>query len=143
MKLLKRRSFILAFDSLSALAAGAATWALAPLLQTLHHWTNDFAHFMAFANIGFGLFSGILFLFFRKRSQGPFWQLGVLVAGNTLWAIQCFFQAWHLRSEASFVGIGHLILEGVYVGLLAYVETRIFCGKTLDVKSTFMLKASE
>lgn len=126
MELQKKKRFILAFDSFSGLTAGSITWMLAPLLQAVHKWTVEFAHFIAFANIAYGLFSGTLFLVFRKKIQGPLLLAAALVAGNSAWAIQCLIQAWRLRSEASYWGLGHLVFEGVYVGLLAYFEARIF-----------------
>lgn len=126
MELQKKRRFILSIDSLGALAAGSITWTVAPLLQTLHRWTIEFAQFIALANIGYGLYSGILFLIFRKNIQVPLWPAAALVAGNSVWAMQCLMQAWRLKAEASYLGLGHLVLEAIYVGGLAYVEAKIF-----------------
>lgn len=122
----KRKHFILAIDSLSGLTAGTVTWVLAPLLTLHHAWTMEFARFIASANVGYGIFSGTVFLVFKRNVQGPIWPVAALIAGNCVWAIQCFLQAWRLRFESSYTGIAHLAMEGAYVGILAYFEARIF-----------------
>ncbi|MES2933075.1 MAG: hypothetical protein V4805_06260 [Pseudomonadota bacterium] len=126
MDSLKRMRFILAFDSVSGLTAGFLTWALIPVLQPLNQWTLEFARFIASANIGYGLFAGALFLLFRKGIRVSLGLLAALVVANSLWAVQCLVQVWRLQNEVSFFGLGHLVLEGAYVGLVAYFEARIF-----------------
>lgn len=121
-----KRRFILAFDSLSALAGGILTFALSPFLQALHHWTPAFTHYMASVNLGYGLYAGALRLAARKAGRVPPGFLVLLVAGNGLWAFHCLLQAWRLRAEASYWGIGHLLFEAAYVGILAVMEARIF-----------------
>jgi hypothetical protein len=127
------KRFILLFDSLSGLAAGCLVWVLTPLLLTLHNWSLEFAHFIAISNIGYGIFSGTMFLLYRKGVRVSPGLVTVLVAGNSVWALQCFAQTWRLWGVASFLGRGHLIFEGVYVGLLAYFEARIFLFPKKDV----------
>lgn len=117
---------VLALDSSGALIAGAATLILAPFLQSLHQWSPGFLRYIALANIAYGLFSGLLFFSFRRRHRIAAGWAAVLVAANGAWALQCLFQAWRLRSEASAYGLGHLLLEGAYVGALAWFEARIF-----------------
>lgn len=126
METRKKRLSILAIDSLGALVVGCLTWMLAPLLQSLHKWSLEFAQFIATANFGYGLYSGALYLLFRRVPHSPGWLLAVLVAANGLWTFQCLFQAWRLRAEASYLGLGHLVFEAAYVGCLAYIEARIF-----------------
>lgn len=99
---------------------------MAPLLQSLHLWSLGFILFIALANLGFGLYSGALFLRLRRQPRPPLWPVALLVAGNGVWAIQCLFQAWRLRGESSGFGLAHLIFEAAYVGTAACFEARVF-----------------
>lgn len=121
-----RTRFILAFDSISAQVGGCLTWASMPLILAQHKWTPEFTRFIISGNFVYGLYSGALFLLFRAKPDAPAPLLAVLVAGNSMWAVQCLFQAWRLRAEASMFGIAHLVFEAAYVGVLAYIEARIF-----------------
>jgi hypothetical protein len=123
---MNRKRFILSLDSIGALLAGCLILALIPLIQTLYNWTPEFARFIGFANIGYGLFSGALALVFRKTLRVPLGLVAVLIAGNGIWAVQCFFQSWRIFEEVSYLGLGHLVFEGAYVGALAYIETKVF-----------------
>jgi hypothetical protein len=129
---------ILAFDSLSGLTAGSLTWAFAPLLQTLHQWTPGFIYFIATANLVYGLYSGLLWLRCKRlqwdrAERIPKWPLQLHIAANSLWALQCLFQVWRLRTEASYFGLGHLLFEGLYVGILAYIEAKVFLLRTQNL----------
>lgn len=50
------------------------------------------------------------------------WMLLVLIVGNAAWACFCFGFAVVIARDASIFGIGHFVLEGIYVGGLAIIE---------------------
>lgn len=125
----KKQSRLLSLDSLGAILAGVLTLVLFPWLQSLYQWTPGFTLYIAFANIVYGLYSGYVLSVHRvaqKSGQVPFKRVAVLVVANGLWATQCFYQAIRLHQETSLWGLGHLVLEGFYVGLLAYLEMKAF-----------------
>ena len=122
---MKRALVLLSFDSLAALVAGSVTLFSAPLLTVWFSWPEGFARFLALVNISYGCYSGILALRLRWKNQLSRWTVIILVAANSLWALNCFIQAWRLHGTASFLGLGHLVFEGFFVGGLAYLEARM------------------
>jgi hypothetical protein len=116
---------LLTFDSLPALSAGCLTLLFSSFLAPLYGWTPEFVRYIALANIAYGCYSGILALSLRIKGVLPPWTVLLLAAANGLWALQCFAQAWRLRDAASWLGLGHLILEGIFVGGLAFLEARL------------------
>ena len=92
-----------------------------------HEWFSEtygfspeFTLFLGGANLGYGCFSFALAVR-RRRSTLHF---KTLVAANLGWAALCFISVLWLWNEASVLGIGHLVLEGVFVGGLGGLEWR-------------------
>ena len=115
----------LRFDSLGALIAGCCTLALEPLLTAWYAWPDGLVLFVGCANLAYGAYSGILALIFRRLDALPRWTVIVLILANGAWAIHCVARAAWLHDTASYLGLGHLLLEGCWVGTLAYLEARI------------------
>lgn len=115
---------ILTLDSLAGLTVGILTLALSPFITELYGWPPGFALFLGSANLLYGLYSGSLTL--RFRSQGSLSSLPVilLIVFNSAWAGHCLTQVWYLWDSAGFLGLGHLLLEAIFVGGLAMVEAR-------------------
>lgn len=86
-------------------------------------------HFVALANVAYGLFS-LSLLMHRKRTSAL---IMLLALANGGWAIVCLGLMVHLWFSASFFGLAHLALEGVFVSALSVLEWRqrksaAFCG---------------
>lgn len=116
---------LLALDSIGGLIAGTLTLLAAPLLTTWYAWPEGLALVVGWANLGYGCYSGCLALFFRREPRLHSWAITLLILANAGWALHCFTRAWLLQNSASYLGLGHLILEGLWVGGLAYLEARI------------------
>ena len=59
-----------------------------------------------------------------KRAYRPQFLVGLLVAGNALWAVVCLGLALHVWPLATLWGVGHLLGEAIFVGGLAGLEWR-------------------
>ena len=104
---------------------GCCTILAAPLLSAWYGWPEGFTRFVGAVNISYGCYSGLLALRLHRKARLARWTVFILIAANTMWAAQCFTQVWWLGGDASYLGRAHLIFEGLFVGGLAYVETRI------------------
>ncbi len=122
---MKKAGEILTIDSAGALVVGSLTVVLAPMLTIWHGWSEGFALFVGLVNIAYGCFSG--FLAFRLNRTGQFSRnsIIILVIANAVWAGHCFTQVWWLIPSATWLGLSHLIFEGIYVIILAFFEARI------------------
>ncbi len=125
MKLPNKSFLLLSFDSLAGVSAGCLTLLSKSLLVNWYGWSPEFTRFVARVNIGYGCYSGFLALRLQNKNRLSRWMVLVLIAGNILWAINCFFQSWRLHGNSSRIGIGHLVFEGIFVGTLAWLESRI------------------
>ena len=117
-------SRLLAFDSGAGIVAGLITLGLSPWISEWFGWTLGFTHYMGAVNVGYGCYSGILWRLLRsgKLTAGP---VTFLVVANSAWAGHCFAQSYWLFDSASWLGLGQLILEGLFVGVLAYIEAMV------------------
>ena len=116
---------IVSFDSLGGLVVGIFTVLAAPLLTAWYAWPDGLALFVGCVNFGYGCYSGTLALSFRRKAQLSRWAVIILIVANSAWAIQCFTQVWLLHGRASHLGLIHFLVEGLWVGGLAYLEARI------------------
>ena len=116
---------VLAFDSLGGLVAGFVTVLAAPLLTVWYAWPEGLALLVGGVNVGYGCYSGSLALFFRRRARLARWAVLLLIVANGAWALHCFVRVWSLHGSASHLGLGHFLLEGLWVGGLACLEARI------------------
>ena len=125
MEELKRSFKLLSIDSLGGLAVGIATVFLVPYISSWYGWSPGFTLYMGLVNIAYGCFSGVQALRLKRKKQISQSMIIILVIANSVWAGQCFTQAWWQFESSSFLGLGHLILEGLYVGVLAFLEARL------------------
>ena len=121
---MKRALNILALDSIGGLLAGAVTVLAAPRLTDYYGWPEGQALCFGWVNLSYGCYSGTLALYLRRKARLSRWAVIALIAANGAWTLQCFTRAWLLWESASPLGIGQLLLEGLWVGALAYVEAR-------------------
>lgn len=89
----------------------------APLshLQALPH---DLLLFMGVANVLYASFS----LFLGTRRTRPLPLIKLLVVANGFWSLVCVCLAVAFADTATFLGLGHLIAEAIFVGSLATLE---------------------
>ncbi|PJZ48944.1 hypothetical protein [Leptospira saintgironsiae] len=120
---MKQARFFLTLDSSGALIVGIFVLLFYSLLSNLTGWSESFTRIEGFANLIYGSYSGILLLQFRKGILNRVFVL-ILIIANSLWGLQCFTQAWRLQEEATYIGTAALLLEGIYLLALAYLEAR-------------------
>lgn len=120
---MKQARFILTLDSTGALIVGVFILLFSSLISNLTGWQESFTCMEGFVNLIYGSYSGILLLLFRR---GPLHRtfILILIIANSLWGLQCFAQAWRLKGEATYIGNAVLLLEGIYLLVLAYLEAK-------------------
>ena len=118
-------ALLLSIDSLAGLCAGLVTVILSSILTQWYGWPVAFVLFVGGVNIGYGCYSGVLAILFRKKQILARPAIAVLVLANSLWAGQCLTQVWWLRETATPLGLGILGFEALFVLGLAYLEARI------------------
>jgi len=116
---------ILAFDSIGGLIAGTITLLAEPLLTAWYGWPEGLVLLFGCANIGYGCYSGVLSLLMRSGARLPPWTVQLLIFANAAWVVHCFVRVELLFGSISLLGLAHLILEAIWVGVLAYVEARV------------------
>lgn len=91
----------------------------------LHSWLADlyalperFVLLMGIANLAYASYSFSLAL----RAQRPFLLIAILVSGNIVWGALCLFWLTSYWGQASWLGAAQLLLEGVFVGGLGFIE---------------------
>lgn len=120
---MKQARFLLTLDSSGALIVGIFVLLFYSLISNLTGWSESFTRIEGFANLLYGSYSGILLLLFRKGILNRVFVI-ILIIANTLWGLQCFVQVWRLQEEATYIGTAALLLEGIYLLTLAYLESR-------------------
>lgn len=111
---------LLWIDCTAAALAGGAVLLLWPWLARLYGLTPDWLVFIAIANLAYGSYSFSLAL----RRRRPLTLIILLVVANGAWALACVAMAVHFAGSATWLGLGHLVLEAAFVGGLAAREWR-------------------
>jgi hypothetical protein len=110
--------YLLRIDSSAGLVVGGTMIALDEWLSELYAIPLGIFYFVALTNVVYGLFS--LSLVMRaRRTMGL---IKLLAVANGGWAVLCFGLVVYLWCTATFFGIAHVALEGVFVGGLAALE---------------------
>ncbi|TGM95624.1 hypothetical protein [Leptospira dzoumogneensis] len=120
---MKQARFLLTLDSSGALIVGVFILLFSSLVSNLTGWQESFTLIEGSANLIYGSYSGILLLLFRKGNLHRVFVF-ILIIANSLWGLQCFTQAWRLQESATYIGTALLLLEGIYLVALAYLEAR-------------------
>ena len=113
---------ILHIDSMGGLAAGFIVLLLHGILAQWYGLPERIVLFIALANIAYGSYSGGLVLYTRLKALPHRRSIFVLIAANLLWPLVCVILLVMNKVSISFWGTGHLLLEGLYVGLLGALE---------------------
>lgn len=115
---------LLLLDSGGALAAGLAVSALAAPVAGWYGLPVATVSAIGAANLVYGVGSGALAAVAYTRGP-PLRAIRVLAAANVGWGLVCGALLWRYRGEAGALGLGHLLLEGLYVAGLGVVEAAL------------------
>ncbi len=112
------RQRLLWIDGSGGLLVGLVVLALLNWLTVLHGLPKGVLAASGVANVAYGCYS----LSLARRAVRPPALIRLLVVANLAWAVVCFALATRYSGSASFLGLGHLLMEGVYVGALGCLE---------------------
>jgi hypothetical protein len=111
---------LLWFDCTAAGVVGAATLALSSLLAPLFGLPRSVVVFSGVMNLTYAAFSYSL----ARRPLAPRGLVEALVVANAAWVVVCVVIAIRFASPGSVLGVGYMLCEGIFVGLLAVAEAR-------------------
>lgn len=107
-------------DSIAGLSVGILVLALAGWLSELYGLPERLVVFVGCANVVFGSYSGSLAVRARRTRK---WIL-FLVMANASWALFCIALSIQFADSARLLGVAALMLEALFVGILAGLEWR-------------------
>ncbi len=113
-----RSSRLLWVDCTAAALAGALVLALNGWLGRLYALPLDLLHVLGAVSLVYAAYSFSL----ARRADRTVLQVEVLVYANAFWVVVCLGLALYFWARASVFGIAHLIVEAVFVGVLAVQE---------------------
>lgn len=113
---------ILWFDSIAGVVAGALMLAAAGMLAPLFGLPKAMLMTTATFNVAYGTFSFSL----ARRETVPRGLLKLLVVANFAWTVVCIGLAVRFAGPESTLGVAFILSEGLFVGVLAAVEARVF-----------------
>ena len=114
-----RRNLLWADCSAGAIV-GVAMLLLSGLLSAWYQVPYDFLIFMGIVNLTYAAYSFSL----ARRSERPMLLIQLLAVANMVWGLLCFRWAVVFSDTASFFGVAHFVLEGIFVGGLGAIEWR-------------------
>ena len=120
-----RADWLLRIDSLGGIFVGVGVLALSPWLDGLFGFPMNLVLFLGAANVIYGCFSGsLLLLSYRQGPPGRAWFLFLIVA-NVAWLAVCVGVVYYYGAGATWLGLAHVMLEGLYVAGLGLYEYRV------------------
>jgi hypothetical protein len=114
------RHRLLWIDGLAGLVAGAVTLLASGWLSEWYSLPQELLFIIGAANLLYGSYSTSL----AMRSIRPEKLILLLVCANLIWAMLCLSLAIIYWEIATLFGLGHLLIEGLFVGGLARLEWR-------------------
>ncbi len=114
----RMRTHLLWIDSRAGLTVGVFVLVLSPWLTELYRLPRWLVMTTGIANLAYGAYSGMLV----RRERRPYALLVLLVSANAAWAVLCMLAALRFAHTASWLGLAHLVGEGLFVGGLAALE---------------------
>jgi len=116
---MERRN-ILRIDGSAGLSAGMVVWLLSDVLVGLYQIPTWLLTINISANIVYGMGASLL----ASWQHRPIGAIVALSVANLLWAVVCLVTAVLLVPTASLFGVGHFVLEGIFVATLGILEWR-------------------
>ncbi len=114
------RQNLLWIDGTAGLAVGATVLLLSNWLIDWYGLPMILLLFIGGVNMLYGTFS----LSLARRKERPTGFIKLLVFANLAWVPVCLYLAVSYFNTATLFGLGHIIGEGLFVGLLAVFEWR-------------------
>ena len=112
------RRNLLWFDSFAGLTVGMVMLLTCSWLTVWYGLPFKVVLFVSIANLTYGVYS----FYLASRSIRPAKFITLLVVANLSWSIVCITLSIAYWDTATFLGNGHLALEGIFVGGLGCVE---------------------
>ena len=112
-------------DGLAGASVGVGVLVLHPWLARLYGLAESLVLAMGVANLLYGAYSTRLAVRMARGQRPSARAVDVLVAANGAWAVVCFALAVAFLGKATFVGVGVLVFEGVFVGGLGLLERKV------------------
>jgi len=97
---------------------GVLLFALLEWVSVLYNLPVNIVILLASANVIYGIYALTLAFLVTK----PVYTITVLAIANALWVCICIFIALYYVQTASLIGVVFIILEAVFVCILAYYE---------------------
>jgi hypothetical protein len=116
---MERRN-ILRIDGSAGLSAGMVVWLLSDVLVGRYQIPTELLSVNISANIAYGIGASLL----ASWQHRPIGAIVALSVANLLWAVVCLVTAVLLVPTASLFGVGHFVLEGIFVATLGILEWR-------------------
>lgn len=116
---------MLLLDSGAGCTVGSVCLVLCPWLSGIYGFDPSLVLFIGAVNVIYGLSSGALLLLTTQRQDIPVAPLRFLALANASWVIPCGVLLTMTWSEATWLGVLHIILEATFVSWLALIELRI------------------
>ena len=105
-------------DCTAGAIVGVLVLALHSLLSPWYALPENILIFTGVANL---LYASYSFSLAMKKQRKSRWIL-LLIIANCAWSPVCIYLAVTHWTTANFLGLGHLLLEAVFVGGLGYIE---------------------
>ena len=112
------RSDLIWGDGFAGAVVGVLMLVLASPLSVWYQVPRDFLIFMGIVNLAYAAYS----LSLARRPRRPMAMILFLICANGIWGALCLWWAFDFRETAGWLGIGHFIIEGLFVGGLAVWE---------------------
>lgn len=109
---------ILWVDCLGALIVGCVVLSIYKLLSDWESLPTAIVFSMGIANLAYGSYS----VFVTTRKPRPLLMVKILAIANMFWLIVCVAIATAFWQQMSFLGVLHLVGEGIYVAALGLTE---------------------
>lgn len=114
------RRKLLWFDCAAGLSVGAGVLLLHGLLSRWYGLPRGLVLFLGLMNVLYGTYA----LSLARRKRRTLKLVRILALGNMVWAGVCALLVITFRNTASPVGLGLLLIEGIFVGGLGLLEWR-------------------
>ncbi|MFN0122671.1 MAG: hypothetical protein ACKV2V_19410 [Blastocatellia bacterium] len=111
---------LLWIDGLGGLVAGIAVLLASDWLSQWYRLPPGFMFLIGVANLAYGSYS----LSLAARARRPKVLILLLVVANLTWTLLCLRWTVIFAGTASWLGLAHLVIEGLYVGGLGCLEWR-------------------
>jgi hypothetical protein len=105
-------------DGFAALSSGCFTWVFKSKLSPIFNLSESLLTTLMMVSFGYAIYS----LSLARRQVKPMKMIKLLILGNSIYALACVILIGVFYKSATFLGIGYLALESLFVAGLAVLE---------------------